>query len=65
MSDKDLDGFHIGKSRRGRWLAGAAGVSAVGAVAGATVAGSMLNRRAIVDDPFAHEDFETAVFGSR
>jgi pimeloyl-ACP methyl ester carboxylesterase len=34
-------------------------VSAVGAVAGATVAGSMLNRRAAVDDPFADEDFET------
>jgi pimeloyl-ACP methyl ester carboxylesterase len=50
--------LHVGKSRRGRWLAGAAGVSAVGAVAGATVAGSMLNRRAVVDDPFADEDFE-------
>ena len=59
MSDEDLDGFHVGKSRRGRWLAGAAGVSAVGAVAGATVAGSMLNRRAVIDDPFADEDFET------
>jgi len=34
-------------------------VSAVGAVAGATVAGSMLNRRAVIDDPFADEDFET------
>jgi pimeloyl-ACP methyl ester carboxylesterase len=56
LSDKDLDGFHVGKSRRGRWLAGAAGVSAV---AGATVAGSMLNRRAVIDDPFADEDFET------
>jgi pimeloyl-ACP methyl ester carboxylesterase len=59
LSDQDLDGFHVGKSRRGRWLAGAAGVSAVGAVAGATVAGSMLNRRAVIDDPFADEDFET------
>jgi pimeloyl-ACP methyl ester carboxylesterase len=59
LSDEDLDGFHIAKSRRGRWLAGAAGVSAVGAVAGATVAGSMLNRRAVTDDPFADEDFET------
>src|SRR6201992_3136303 len=49
----------MGKSRRGRWLAGAAGVSAVGAVAGATIAGSMLNRRSVIDDPFADEDFET------
>src|SRR6201995_616920 len=31
----------------------------MGAVAGATVAGSMLNRRAVIDDPFADEDFET------
>ncbi|WP_424757267.1 alpha/beta fold hydrolase [Mycobacterium sp.] len=59
MSDEDLDGFHLGKSRRGRWLAGAAGVTAVGAVAGATVAGSMLNRREVIDDPFADENFET------
>jgi pimeloyl-ACP methyl ester carboxylesterase len=59
LSDEDFDGFHVSKSRRGRWLAGAAGVSAVGAVAGATVAGSMLNRRTVIDDPFADEDFET------
>ena len=44
---------------RGRWLAGAAGIGAVGTIAGATVAHSMLNRRAVVDDPFRHEDFET------
>jgi pimeloyl-ACP methyl ester carboxylesterase len=59
LSDEDLDGFHVGKSRLGRWLAGAAGVGAVGAIAGATVAGSMLNRRAVIDDPFADEDFDT------
>jgi pimeloyl-ACP methyl ester carboxylesterase len=59
LSDDDHDGLHVGKARRGRWLAGAAGVGAVGAVAGATVAGSMLNRRAVIDDPFADEDFET------
>jgi pimeloyl-ACP methyl ester carboxylesterase len=59
LSDEDHDGFHVSKRTRGRWLAGAAGVSAVGAVAGATVAGSMLNRRAVIDDPYADEDFET------
>jgi pimeloyl-ACP methyl ester carboxylesterase len=59
LSDEDHHGFHVSKRTRGRWLAGAAGVSAVGAVAGATVAGSMLNRRAVIDDPFADEDFET------
>jgi pimeloyl-ACP methyl ester carboxylesterase len=59
LSHDDHDGLHVGKARRGRWLAGAAGVGAVGAVAGATVAGSMLNRRAVIDDPFADEDFET------
>jgi pimeloyl-ACP methyl ester carboxylesterase len=31
----------------------------VGAIAGATVAGSMLNRRTVVEDPFADENFET------
>ncbi|WP_343571808.1 alpha/beta hydrolase [Mycobacterium sp.] len=44
---------------RGRWLAGAAGIGVVGTIAGATVARSMLNRRSGIDDPFAHEDFET------
>lgn len=54
-----FDGLRIGKTVRGRWLAGAAGIGAVGTIAGATVVRSMLNRRAVVDDPFAHEDFET------
>ena len=58
MSDDLLDALHLDKPR-GRWLAGAAGIGAVGTIAGATVARSMLNRRSIVDDPFAHEDFET------
>jgi pimeloyl-ACP methyl ester carboxylesterase len=40
-------------------MAGAAGIGAVGTIAGATVARSMLNRRALVDDPFKYEDFET------
>jgi pimeloyl-ACP methyl ester carboxylesterase len=59
LSDEDVNGFHLGKPRRGQWLAGAAGVGAVGAIAGGTVARSMLNRRTVVDDPFAYEDFET------
>lgn len=64
MSDHHHDGLHIGKPARGRWLAGAAGVGAVGTIAGATVARSVLTRRAKVDDPFAHEDFE-ALDGDR
>jgi pimeloyl-ACP methyl ester carboxylesterase len=59
LSDDLLDVLHIGKPGRGRWLAGAAGVGAVGTIAGATVARSMLNRRAVINDPFLHEDFET------
>jgi pimeloyl-ACP methyl ester carboxylesterase len=59
LSEKHLDGLQIGKPGRGRWLAGAAGVGAIGTIAGASVAHSMLNRRAVVNDPFAHEDFES------
>jgi pimeloyl-ACP methyl ester carboxylesterase len=59
LSDEDSDDFELGKARRRRWLAGAAGVSAVGAIAGGTVASSMLNRRTVIDDPFADEDFDT------
>lgn len=47
MSDKD----------RARWLAGAAGVTAVGTAAGASVARS-LRRRVSADDPYEDEDFE-------
>jgi pimeloyl-ACP methyl ester carboxylesterase len=39
------------------WLAGAAGLAAVGSLAGLTVARS-LTRRVTTDDPYAHEDFE-------
>ena len=59
MSNDHFDGFHVGNPGRGRWLAGAAGIGAVGTIAGATVVRSMLNRRAVVEDPFAHENFET------
>ncbi|HNM86586.1 MAG TPA: alpha/beta hydrolase [Mycobacterium sp.] len=44
------------RARRRRWLAGAAGLSAVGAVAGTTAARSM-TRRVTVEDPYAGEDF--------
>lgn len=59
MSEHHINGFHIGKPGRGRWLAGAAGVGAIGTIAGATAVHSMLNRRAVIDDPFEHEDFES------
>lgn len=47
------------RSRRwtGGWLAGAAGVVAVGAIAGTTIARTM-TRRTSVEDPYAGEDFE-------
>jgi pimeloyl-ACP methyl ester carboxylesterase len=40
-----------------RWLAGAAGLTAVGSAAGVSVARSM-RRRVSTDDPYAGEDFE-------
>ncbi|OHU92356.1 alpha/beta fold hydrolase [Mycobacterium talmoniae] len=42
---------------RSRWLAGAAGVTAVGSIAGVTVARSM-TRRTTLDDPYLDEDFD-------
>jgi len=56
------DGGELEKPRRhwrfrARWLAGVAGLSTVGTVAGATAARSIA-RRAPVDDPYAGEDFE-------
>ncbi|AQA01642.1 alpha/beta hydrolase [Mycobacterium sp. MS1601] len=44
------------KPRWGRWLAGATGLGAVGAVAGASVARSMTRRKA-PEDPYTAEDF--------
>ncbi len=44
------------RAHRRRWLAGAAGLSAVGAVAGTSAARSM-TRRVTVEDPYAGEDF--------
>jgi len=57
LSGDNLDGPHMSKGLA-RWLAGAAGVSAVGTIAGVSVARSM-TRRAVIDDPYAYEDFET------
>ncbi len=49
--------------RRARWLAGAAGLSTVGTLAGVSIARQM-TRRAVVDDPYANENFE-ALDGDR
>lgn len=43
--------------RRARWLAGLAGLSAVGTVAGASAARS-ITRRVNIEDPYVGEDFE-------
>jgi pimeloyl-ACP methyl ester carboxylesterase len=45
------------RTHKGRWLAGAAGISAVGGLAGTTVARS-LTRRVADFDPYRGEDFE-------
>jgi pimeloyl-ACP methyl ester carboxylesterase len=46
-----------GRRRNASWLAGLAGLAAVGSLAGATVAKS-LTRRVTADDPHRDEDFE-------
>ena len=56
MSDEDTR-LHRGRTSSARWLAGAAGVGAVGAAAGVSVARSM-RRRVTVDDPYHDEDFQ-------
>jgi len=58
LSGDNTDGSHLDRAGLARWLAGAAGVSAVGTIAGVTVARSM-TRRAAIDDPYANENFET------
>jgi pimeloyl-ACP methyl ester carboxylesterase len=58
LSGKNSDGSHADRVGLARWLAGAAGVSAVGTIAGVTVARSMA-RRAEIDDPYVNENFET------
>jgi pimeloyl-ACP methyl ester carboxylesterase len=63
LSGDEFNGAHLRRPGRARWLAGAAGLSAVGTIAGVTIARSM-TRRVIVDDPYAGEDFE-ALDGDR
>lgn len=56
MTDDEID-MSNARKRKGRWLAGAAGLSAVGGLAGTTVARS-LTRRVTDVDPHGDEDFE-------
>jgi pimeloyl-ACP methyl ester carboxylesterase len=56
LSDQD-NRPRRGRTSNARWLAGAAGVGAVGAAAGVSVARSM-RRRVTTDDPYEDEDFE-------
>jgi pimeloyl-ACP methyl ester carboxylesterase len=56
LSDNE-NGQLRGRISNVRWLAGAAGLTAVGTVAGVSVARSM-GRRVTAEDPYQHEDFE-------
>ena len=58
MSGTNHDGSHRDRAGLARWLAGAAGLGAVGTIAGVTVAHSM-TRRTVIEDPYANENFET------
>jgi pimeloyl-ACP methyl ester carboxylesterase len=57
LSGANHDGSHVDRVGLARWLAGAAGLSAVGTIAGVTLARSM-TQRPENDDPYANEDFE-------
>jgi pimeloyl-ACP methyl ester carboxylesterase len=59
LSGEDHDGSHTDRAGLARWLAGAAGLGAVGTIAGVTVARSMTTRREPIDDPYVNENFET------
>jgi pimeloyl-ACP methyl ester carboxylesterase len=58
LNSNNINGNHSDRAGLARWLAGAAGLSAVGTIAGITVARSM-TRRAAIEDPYVREDFET------
>jgi pimeloyl-ACP methyl ester carboxylesterase len=57
LSGANSDGFHADRAGLARWLAGAAGLGAVGTIAGISAARSMA-RRAGIEDPYANENFE-------
>jgi len=58
LSGANNDGSHADRVGLARWLAGAAGLGALGTIAGVTAASSM-TRRAAMEDPYANENFET------
>lgn len=58
MGVNDAHGSRGGRAWHAGWLAGAAGLAAVGTIAGVSVARSMA-RRTLSEDPYAGEDFET------
>ena len=58
MSGANNDGSHVDRVGLARWLAGAAGLSAVGTIAGVTVARSM-TRRPAIEDRYVNENFES------
>lgn len=54
-----MSGDHSGRPRwRSRWLAGVAGLGAVGSSIAGSAAARSVRRRASADDPYAGEDFE-------
>lgn len=63
MSGTNNNGSHADRAGLARWLAGAAGLGAIGTIAGVTAAHSM-TRRAEIEDPYVNEDFE-ALDGDR
>jgi pimeloyl-ACP methyl ester carboxylesterase len=56
LSDKQTVRWH-GRRSNAQWLAGAAGLTAVGSAAGVSIARSM-RRHVTTDDPYQGEDFE-------
>jgi pimeloyl-ACP methyl ester carboxylesterase len=58
LSGTNNNGSHADRAGLARWLAGAAGLGAVGTIAGLTAART-ITRRAAIEDPYANEDFET------
>lgn len=63
MSGDDIDRSLTGRVGLARWLAGTAGLGAVGTIAGVSVA-RQVTRRAVIDDPYVGENFE-ALDGDR